>query len=109
MRRALLSAQRLAARCSNIIDRLSLSALTVPRRGERSARLISRRSLYIPNFWKTNLIAAIFYFRLTPTLIMGLVDSNVTELRIHDVDETTPLVDFGKYTPHLKSLEFSTR
>ncbi|EYC21473.1 hypothetical protein Y032_0019g3843 [Ancylostoma ceylanicum] len=48
-------------------------------------------------------------FRLTPTLVMGLVDSNVTELRIHDIDETTPLVDLAKYTPHLRSLEFSTR
>ncbi|CAJ0600472.1 unnamed protein product [Cylicocyclus nassatus] len=46
---------------------------------------------------------------LTPALIMGLVEVNVTELRIYEIDQTTPLVDLAKYTPHLKSLEISTR
>ncbi|EPB80251.1 leucine Rich repeat-containing domain protein [Ancylostoma ceylanicum] len=73
-------------------ERLSCTRLNLPNRGHPYKVTIQR--------WNET---------LTPTLVMGLVDSNVTELRIHDIDETTPLVDLAKYTPHLRSLEFSTR
>ncbi|ETN77934.1 leucine Rich repeat-containing domain protein, partial [Necator americanus] len=47
--------------------------------------------------------------RLTPSLIMGLTDTNVTELRIYEIDETISMIDFAKYIPYLKSLEINTR
>ncbi|KAK6740702.1 hypothetical protein RB195_008886 [Necator americanus] len=40
---------------------------------------------------------------------MGLMDTNVTELRIYDIDETMSLIDLAKYLPYLKSLEINTR
>nr|CDJ94550.1 Leucine-rich repeat domain containing protein [Haemonchus contortus] len=46
---------------------------------------------------------------LTPNLIRGLAEVNVTALRIYDIDETTPSMELAKYTPHLRSLEISAR
>ncbi|XGW16293.1 hypothetical protein V3C99_001618, partial [Haemonchus contortus] len=44
---------------------------------------------------------------LTPNLIRGLAQVNVTALRIYDIDETTSSMELAKYTPHLRSLEIS--
>ncbi|KAK5976118.1 ELRR (Extracellular Leucine-Rich Repeat) ONly [Trichostrongylus colubriformis] len=46
---------------------------------------------------------------LTSSIIRGLAEVNVTVLRIYDIDETTPLIELAKYTPHLTALEISAR